>query len=149
MFWSPVVHSADLEYHGGWHADRENGYGPVASKHYLKYMCRVQRRSYISPSTVCHSLVIGDDKPVEHHPIIETELRQRWHHRNNMSVDSTSVICLQLNGIFSVTDCSSSGKVEAVHYLPQVGVQGHLGWNRTLARLVHRFYWPGMPRDVQ
>ena len=78
------------------------------------------------------------------------ELRFLWHHRNNLSADT--------NGVVWRKRSSDSSQIQLL--VPKAGRQelflayhasligGHLGWNRTLAHLSHRFYWSDMADDV-
>ena len=72
-----------------------------------------------------------------------------WHHRNNLSADWCVVWRKR---------SSDSSQIQLL--VPKAGRQelylayhaslfgGHLGRNRMLARLRHRFYWSGMADDV-
>ena len=78
------------------------------------------------------------------------DLRFLWHHRNNLSVDT--------NGVLWRKRSSQTSQLQLL--VPKPGrnglflnyhatlIGGHLGRNRTLARLSHRFYWSGMADDV-
>ena len=78
------------------------------------------------------------------------ELRFLWHHRTNLSADT--------NGVVWRKRSSDSSQIQLL--VPKAGRQelflayhasligGHLGRNRTLARLSHRFCWSGMADDV-
>ena len=78
------------------------------------------------------------------------ELRFLWHHRNNLSADT--------NGVMWRKRSSQTSQLQLL--VPKPGrnglflsyhatlIAGHLGRNRTLARLSQRFYWSGMADDV-
>ena len=82
---------------------------------------------------------------------LHPELRSLWHHHNNLSLDN--------NGIIWPKRSSQSSLLQLL--VPKLGREklfvtyhaslcgGHLGRNRTLARLAHRFYWSGMSDDVK
>ena len=61
------------------------------------------------------------------------ELRLLWHHGNNLTVDDNGIIWRRMS-----LCCS------CCYLIPVSLFGGHLGRNRTLARLAHRFYWSGM-----
>ena len=79
------------------------------------------------------------------------EVRFLWHHRNNLSADA--------NGVIWRKRSSQGSQLQLL--MPRPGREslflayhaslfgGHLGRNRTLARLSHRFYWSGMADDVK
>ena len=66
------------------------------------------------------------------------ELRFLWHHRNNLSADA--------NGVIWRKRSSPGSQLQLLVPRP---AREHLGRNRTLARLSHRFYWSGMADDVK
>ena len=79
------------------------------------------------------------------------ELRLLWHHRNNLTLDDNGIIwrrrstkgpLLQL-----LVPKPGRKKLFLSYHASLFG--GHLGRNRTLARLSHRFYWSGMSYDVK
>ena len=83
---------------------------------------------------------------------LSPELRSLWHHRNNLSVDD--------NGIIWRKRSTQSPLLQLL--VPKPGREqlflsyhaslfgGHLGRNRTLARLAHRFFYrSGMSDDVK
>ena len=82
---------------------------------------------------------------------LHPELRSLWHHRNNLSLDD--------NGIIGRKRSSQSSLLQLL--VPKPGWEqlflsyhaslfgGHLGRNRTLACLAHRFYWSGMSDGVK
>ena len=79
------------------------------------------------------------------------EIRLLWHHRNNLSADANGVIwrkrssqgsCLQL-----LVPRPARESLFRAYHASLFG--GHLGRNRTLARLSYRFYWSGMSDDVK
>ena len=82
---------------------------------------------------------------------LSPELRLLWHHRNNLTVDD--------NGIIWRKRITQSPLLQLLVHKPgreQLYLSyhaslfgGHLGRNRTLARLAHRFYWSGMADDVK
>ena len=59
---------------------------------------------------------------------LNPEIHLLWHHQNNMSIDP-------------VTHRHGTGSAQTSAF------GGHLGRNWTLARLICRFYWPGMHHD--
>ena len=79
------------------------------------------------------------------------ELRFLWHHRNNLTVDANGIIWRRRS-----TQCPllqllvpKPGRKELFLSYHASLFGGHLGRNRTLARLSHRFYWSGMSDDVK
>ena len=79
------------------------------------------------------------------------EIRLLWHHRNNLSVDANGVIWRKRSSQGSqlqllVPRPARESLFQAYH-ASLFG--GHLGRNRTLARLSYRFYWSGMSDDVK
>ena len=78
------------------------------------------------------------------------ELRFLWHHKNNLLADANGVLWRK----------RSSAVLQLQLLVPKPGreqlflayhaslIGGHLGQNRTLARLSQRFYWSGMADDV-
>ena len=78
------------------------------------------------------------------------ELRFLWHHRNNLSVDTNGVLWRKRSSQISqlqllIPKPGREGLFLSYH---ATLIGGHLGRNRTLARLSHRFYWSGMADDV-
>ena len=78
------------------------------------------------------------------------ELRFLWHHKNNLSADANGVLwrkrssaVLQLQLLVSKP---GRERLFLAYHASLIG--GHLGRNRTLARLSQRFYWSGMADDV-
>ena len=67
---------------------------------------------------------------------LSPELRSLWHHRNNQSP------LLQL-----LIPKPGREQLFLSYHASLFG--GHLGRNRTLAQLAHRFYWSGMSDDVK
>ena len=79
------------------------------------------------------------------------ELRFLWHHRNNLSADVNGVIWRKRSSQGSqlqlLVPRPAREQLFMVYHASLFG--GHLGRNRTLARLSHRFYWSGMADDVK
>ena len=79
------------------------------------------------------------------------ELRLLWHHRNNLSVDDNGIIwrkrSTQSPLLQLLVPKAGREHLFLSYYASLFG--GHLGRNRTLARLAHRFYWSGMADDVK
>ena len=78
------------------------------------------------------------------------ELRFLWHHRNNLSADTNGVLWRKRSSQTSqlqllVPKPGRNGLFLSYH---ATLIAGHLGRNRTLARLSQRFYWSGMADDV-
>ena len=82
---------------------------------------------------------------------LSPELRLLWHHRNNLSVDDNGVIwrkrISQSHMLQLLVFKSACEQLFLSYHASLFG--GHLGRNRTLARLAHRFYWFGMSDDVK
>ena len=79
------------------------------------------------------------------------EIRLLWHHQNNLYVDTNGVIWRKRSSQGSrlqllVPRPARESLFQAYH-ASLFG--GHLGRNRTLARLSYRFYWSGMSDDVK
>ena len=79
------------------------------------------------------------------------EIRLLWHHRNKLSADANGVIWRKRSSQGSrlqllVPRPARESLFQAYH-ASLFG--GHLGRNRTLARLSYRFYWSGMSDDVK
>ena len=79
------------------------------------------------------------------------ELRLLWHHRNNLSPDVNGVIWRKRSSPSSelqlLVPKPAREQLFLAYHTSLLG--GHLGHNRTLARLSHRFYWSGMADDVK
>ena len=79
------------------------------------------------------------------------EIRLLWHHRNNLSVDANGVIWRKRSSQGSRLQLLVPGPAREslfqAYHASLFG--GHLGRNRTLARLSYRFYWSGMSDDVR
>ena len=77
------------------------------------------------------------------------ELRFLWH-RNNLSADANGVVWRKRSSDESqlqlLVPKAGREKLFLAYHASLFG--GHLGRNRTLARLSHRFYWSGMADDV-
>ena len=72
------------------------------------------------------------------------ELQFLWHHKNNLSADANGVLwILQLQ---LLVPKPGRERLFLAYHASLIG--GHLGRNRTLARLSQRFYWSGMADDV-
>ena len=78
------------------------------------------------------------------------ELRFLWHHRNNLSVDTNGVLWRKRSSQTSQLQLlvPKPGRKNLFLNYHATLIGGHLGRNRTLARLNHRFYWSGMADDV-
>ena len=74
-----------------------------------------------------------------------------WHHRNNLVVDDSGTIwrkrSTQSPLLQLLVPKPGRKKLFLLYHTSLFG--GHLGRNRTLARLSHRFYWSGMSDDVK
>ena len=79
------------------------------------------------------------------------EIRLLWHHRNNLSADANGVIWRKRSSQGSRLQLLVPGPAREslfqAYHASLFG--GHLGRNRTLARLSYRFYWSGMSDDVK
>ena len=79
------------------------------------------------------------------------ELRLLWHHRNNLSADVNGVIWRKWSSPGSelqlMVPKPAREQLFLAYHASLFG--GHLGRNRTMARLSHRFYWSGMADDVK
>ena len=77
------------------------------------------------------------------------ELRLLWHHRNNLSADESGVIWRKKSSPGSelqlLVPKPAREQLFLVYHASLFG--GHLGRNRTLALLSHRFYWSSMSDD--
>ena len=78
------------------------------------------------------------------------ELRFLWHHRNNLSADANGVIWRKRSSEeYQLQLLVPKPEREQLFLAYRASLfGGHLGRNRTLARLSHRFYWSGMADDV-
>ena len=77
-------------------------------------------------------------------------LRLLWHHRINLSVDDNGVIWRKIYQSHMLQLLVPNPAREQLFLSYHESLFGcHLGQNRTLARLVHRFYWSGMSDDVK
>ena len=78
------------------------------------------------------------------------ELRFLWHHRNNLSVDTNGVLWRKRSSAVSQLQLlvPKPGRERLFLNYHATLIGGHLGRNRTLARLSQRFYWSGMADDV-
>ena len=78
------------------------------------------------------------------------ELRFLWHHRNNLSADVNGVVWRKRSSDDSqlqlLVPKPAREQLFLAYHASLFG--GHLGRNRTVARLSHRFYWSGMADDV-
>ena len=79
------------------------------------------------------------------------ELRLLWHHRNNLSADVNGVIWWKRSSPGSelqlLVPKPAREQLFLAYHASLFG--GHLGRNRTLAQLSHRFYWSGMANDAK
>ena len=79
------------------------------------------------------------------------ELRLLWHHRNNLTVDDNGIIWRKRSTqspLLQLLVPKPGRKQFFLSYHASL-FGGHLGRNRTLVRLAHRFYWSGMADDVK
>ena len=78
------------------------------------------------------------------------ELRFLWHHRNNLSADANGVLWRKRSSEVSQPQLlvPKPGREQLFLAYHASLIGGHLGRNRTLARLSHLFYWSGMADDV-
>ena len=74
-----------------------------------------------------------------------------WHHRNNLSLVNNGIIWRKRSSQSSLLQLlvPKSGREQLFLTYHASFFGGHLGRNRTLARLAHRFYWSGMSDDVK
>ena len=78
------------------------------------------------------------------------ELRLLWHHLNNLLADANRVIWRKSSPgseLQLLVPKPAREQLFLAYHASLFG--GHLGRNRTLARLSHRFYWSGMSDDVK
>ena len=82
---------------------------------------------------------------------LSPELRSLWHHRNNLLVDDNRIIWRKRSTQSPLLQLlvPKPGREQLFLSYHASLFGGHLGRNRTLARLAHRFYWSGMPDDVK
>ena len=82
---------------------------------------------------------------------LSPELKLLWHHRNNLSVDDNGVIWRKMSSQSHTLQLLVPKRAREQLFLSYHAslFGGHLGQNRTLARLAHRFYWSGMSDDVK
>ena len=78
------------------------------------------------------------------------ELRFLWHHRNNLSADTNGVLWRKRSSAVSQLQLivPKPGRERLFLNYHATLIGGHLGRNRTLARLSQQFYWSGMADDV-
>ena len=78
------------------------------------------------------------------------ELRFLWHHRNHLSADTNRVVWRKRSSDASQLQLlvPKAGREQLFLAYHTSLFGGHLGRNRTLARLSHRFYWSAMADDV-
>ena len=79
------------------------------------------------------------------------ELRLMWHHRNNLTVDENGIIWRKRSTQSPLLQLlvPKPGREQLLLSYHASLFGGHLGRNRTLARLTHGFYWSGMADDVK
>ena len=79
------------------------------------------------------------------------ELRCLWHHRNNLTVDDSGIIWWKKSTQSPLLQLlvHKPGRKDLFLSYHASLFGSHLGRNRTLARLAHRFYWSGMSDDVK
>ena len=82
---------------------------------------------------------------------LHPELRSLWHHRNNLSLDNNGIIWRKRSSQSSLLQLlvPKPGREQLFLTYHASLFGGHLGRNRTLAHLAHRFYWSGMSDDVK
>ena len=80
-----------------------------------------------------------------------SELRLLWHDRNNLTVDDGGIIWRRRStqGPLLQLLVPKPGRKELFLSYHASLFGGHLGCNRTLARLAHRFYWSRMSDDAK
>ena len=76
------------------------------------------------------------------------EIRLLWHHHNNLSADINRVIWRKRSSQGSQLQLPRPARLQLFLAYHGSLFGGHLGRNRTLAHLSHRFYWSGMADDV-
>ena len=78
------------------------------------------------------------------------ELRFLWHHKNNLSADTNGVLwrkgSSEVSQLQLLVPKPGREQLFLAYHASLIG--GHLGRNRTLARLSQRFYWSGMADDA-
>ena len=79
------------------------------------------------------------------------ELRLMWHHHNNLTVDDNGIVWRKRSTQSPLLQLllPNPGREQLVLSYHASLFGGHLGRNRTLARLTHGFYWSGMAGDVK
>ena len=77
------------------------------------------------------------------------EIRLLWHHRKNLSEDANGVIWRKRSSQGSRLLVPGPARESLFQAYHASLFGGHLGRNRTLARLSYRFYWSGMSDDVK
>ena len=77
---------------------------------------------------------------------LHPELRSLWHHRNNLSLDDNGIIWRKRSYLLQLLVPKSDREQLFLAYHACL-FGGHLGRNRTLSPLAHRFYWSGMSRN--
>ena len=79
------------------------------------------------------------------------EVKLLWHHWNNLSAEANGVIWRKRSSPGSELQLLVPKPVREQLFLAYHAslFGGHLGRNRTLARLSHRLYWSGMSDDVK
>ena len=101
--------------------------------------------------TLLSWITSGDFPPWIEIKGLSPELRLLWHHRNNLSVDDNGVIwrirSSQSQILQFLVPKPAREQLFLSYHASLLG--GHLGRNRTLARLAHRFYWSGMLDNVK
>ena len=80
---------------------------------------------------------------------LSPELRSLLHHCNNLSVDDNGIIWRKRSTQRPLLLVPKPGREQLFLSYHASLFGGHLGRNRTLARLAHRFYWSGMSDDVK
>ena len=82
---------------------------------------------------------------------LHPELRSLWHHRNNLSLDDNGIIWRKRSSQSSLLQLlvPKSGREQLFLAYHASLFGGHLGRNRALACLAHRFYWSGMSDDAK
>ena len=101
--------------------------------------------------TLLSWITSGDFPPWIEVKGLSPELRLLWYHRNNLSVDDNGVIWRERGSQHHLLQLLVPKPAREQLFLSYHAslFGGHLGRNRTLARLAHRFYWSGMSDDVK
>ena len=87
------------------------------------------------------------------YPLFKRRIRSasHWHHRNNLTVDDSGIIWWKRSTQSPLLQLlvPKPGRKELFLSCHASLFGGHLGRNRTLARLAHHLYWSRMSDDVK